>query len=237
MIDGSEPLALTDDEFGPTQVESYLRLHPDFLANRPDLFLAMTPPNRWREDGVVDLNQHIVRGLRTELDTLRTCAREVVDVSRVNLEIQSRAHAAVLSLLGASGLSEAANLIRESFPRLLNLAAARVVFERLPEHADIEAAGLNGLAPGTVDRLIGSGKTVSLVGRIRDDGTIFDADAPYVRSAALARLQPFSKGAVGLFALGGAEILDFNPGQATELVSFLARVVERCIHAWLERRG
>lgn len=218
-------------------VETFLREHPDFLAARPELLMAMTPPERWQDDGVIDLQQHIVRGLRDELDALRTCAREFVDVSRVNLEVQSRAHAAVLALLGTTGIAEAVVLIRAEFPRLLGIAAARVAFERRPGHHLITSLGLDTLPEGTVARLVPGETGVALVSRVSDDGAIFDKDAERVRSAAFARIRPLGDGPVGLLALGGAETLDFHAGQAIDLVAFLSRVVERYIHAWLDRRA
>jgi uncharacterized protein YigA (DUF484 family) len=49
-----------------------------------------------------------------------------------------------------------------------------------------------------------------------------------VRSAALARLHPARDVPVGLLALGSRGD-DFYSGQGTELVGFLARVLEFCI--------
>ncbi len=224
---------------GPTadEVEAYLRAHPEFLASRPDLLLQMTPPSRFQsDDGVVDLHQHIVRGLREELDSLRSCAREFIDVSRVNHDVQARAHAAVLALLGASGLAETAVAIRQEFPRRLGLAAARLAFEREPEHPTISLLRLAVLPKGTVEHLMGSEGEVALVSRVADHGAIFDNDASRVRSAAFARIAPLPDGPIGLLAFGGAEPHDFHPGQASDMVAFLARVVERYTRTWLDRR-
>ena len=40
--------------------------------------------------------------------------------------------------------------------------------------------------------------------------------------------------ALGLLALGSREPDTFHPGQATELLCFLTRVIERCIRSWLD---
>jgi uncharacterized protein YigA (DUF484 family) len=227
----AQPQQPTADE-----VVGYLRAHPEFLVQRQDLLLDLTPPPRWRGEGVVDLHQHIVRGLREELDAMRSCAREFIDVSRVNHDVQARAHAAVLALLGASGLAETSVVVREEFPRLLGLAAARLCFEREPAHHTIALLRLAALPEGTVEQLVGSDSDIALMSRIADHGIIFDTDAPRVRSAALVRIKPLPGGPVGLLAFGGAQPHDFHPGQAVDVVAFLARVVERYARTWLDRR-
>ena len=50
---------------------------------------------------------------------------------------------------------------------------------------------------------------------------------------ALIRLDIHSKAPAGILAFGSRNPDFFAPDQGTELVTFLARVVERCIKAWL----
>jgi len=66
------------------------------------------------------------------------------------------------------------------------------------------------------------------------DPELFGPGAGLVRSQALIRLQISSETPEGLLAFGSREPDMFHQGQGTELVCFLARVVERCIRSWLD---
>ena len=81
--------------------------------------------------------------------------------------------------------------------------------------------------------MIGAGERVQLVGEMNDDGTVFGAAAGLVRSAALARIRPNGAIPAGLFALGSRTEDAFHSGQGSELVQFLARVVENRLQRFL----
>ena len=70
---------------------------------------------------------------------------------------------------------------------------------------------------------------------VTDDGKIFGEGAGLVHSAALARLRPGRHMSTGMLALG-ARNSAFQPSQGTELISFLARVLERCIDLCLAKK-
>jgi uncharacterized protein YigA (DUF484 family) len=62
---------------------------------------------------------------------------------------------------------------------------------------------------------------------------IFGPAADLVKSEALLRLHPSSHTPTGIIAIGSRTEGTFDPGQGTELLAFLARVVELCIRTWL----
>jgi uncharacterized protein YigA (DUF484 family) len=68
-----------------------------------------------------------------------------------------------------------------------------------------------------------------LFSSITDDGSIFAHAGALVRSAALARLRLEPLQAEGFLALGSRHEAAFRGGQGTELLRFLARVIERCL--------
>jgi hypothetical protein len=231
---GAEPAgegaAVTDD-----QVAEYLRLHPDFLALRPELFREMTPPARWSGESVVDMQRFMVETLRGELDGLRDTTHEVIETSRSNMAFQSRTHDAVLALLSAGDIQELVETVTDELPVLLDVDMAVVGFEPM-ESLALACADIGRLDDGEVDRLIGVGRDVALIRAMTDDGTIFAGGAGLARSAALARLRPGAALPTGLLALGLRREGAFHPGQGTELLRFLARVVERCLRRLLDDR-
>jgi hypothetical protein len=74
----------------PDEVEAFLRRHPDFLAERPDLLRAMTPPSRFSgDDPVADFQAAMITGLKGDLDRLSRTSRDLVRLSHGNLTQQS----------------------------------------------------------------------------------------------------------------------------------------------------
>lgn len=217
------------------EVADYLRRHPDFLVRHPEVLDVMEVPARWSGDGVVDMQQFMLQRLRDEIDDLRNSAQEVIETSRSNMSSQTRAHASVMAILAAGDFEQMIRVVTYELPLLLDVDVVTLGFEPAAKLTpDMVSADIRPLPEGSVDSLLGADKNVVLVRKMKDDGTIFGSGAGLVRSAALARLQPGSRTAMGLLALGSRGDA-FYPGQGTELIRFLARMLERCVHGWQER--
>ena len=67
------------------------------------------------------------------------------------------------------------------------------------------------------------------------DPEVFGPAAGLVRSQALARIRAGKRTPEGLLALGSRDAAKFQSGQGTELLVFLAALLERLIRGWLER--
>ena len=214
------------------QVADYLRLHPDFLALRPDLLKVVTPPTRWAGESVVDMQRFMVETLKGELNGLRSTAQEVIETSRSNMAYQTRTHDAVLGLLAAGDVQKLVETVTDELPVLLDVDVAVIGFEPT-QSLEVACADIAGLENGDVDRLIGVGREVKLIADMTDDGTVFAGGAGLVRSAAFARLRPGGGVPAGLLALGVRREGAFHPGQGSELLRFLARVVETCLRRLL----
>ena len=216
LCDGSSyPIEMSDQ-----QVADYLERNPDFFVSRPHLLQNMTPPARWNNGAVVDLQRHWVDVLTGEIDGLRECASSVIETSRVNLATQVRMHAAVLALLEASSFEEVVNLVSEELPHLFDVNTACIGLEDPANAPD----GLAVLPAGAVTRLIGNGDVV-LLGGITDDGTLFGPACAEIRSAALVRLDLGDGEVPGLLAFGSSAPNAFSPRQGKELLQFLGQVV------------
>ena len=216
-------------------VAEYLRRNPDFLARYPDALNGQESPPRWDGDGVVDIHQFMLDRLRGEMGELRTCAADLIETSRSNMSNQTRTHAAVLALLATVDFAHTVRLVREDLTLLLNVDVVSIGFE--PAGRPVPGLSLpdvQALPADAVDGLIGAGQDVALVQAMTDDGSIFGAASGIVRSAALARLRPSGDVPTGILALGTRRPATFYPGQGTELVGFLALVVEQCVHRWLD---
>lgn len=217
------------EDLGPERVARWLDSHPDFFVSRADLLSQMTFPSRWSGEGVVDLQRYMLERRQDEIENLRNCAIEVIETSRSNLSSQTRTHAGALALVAAGSFDDLLGVVTDDLPLLLDVDVATISFEAGSDgvHALI-SPHIGALDEGAVERLVGAGRDVALVHDIGADGDLFGAAAGLVRSAALARLHPAPDVPVGLLALGTRGD-DFYSGQGTELVGFLARVLEFCI--------
>lgn len=224
--------SLTDDT-----IADYLADNPDFLNRNPEVLKTLVAPSRWSGDGVADMQKFMLEQLRGEIDNLRDCAQDVIETSRTNMSVQTRVHTAVLALLSASGFNEAVKVVTDDFPLLLDIDIAVIGFEppddrTRPEAARLMSPDLRRISLGEVEALVGVGQDVALLHEAFDDDSIFGEGAGLVRSAALARLRPGHHMPPGLLAMGSRGNV-FYPGQGTELIGFLARVLERCFDRWM----
>ena len=237
LNDDALPAGLNDEQVG-----DFLTENPDFLARNPEVLKSMIAPSRWNGEGdgsgsgIADMQQFMLEQLRGEVDNLRDCAQDVIETSRTNMSIQMRTHTAVLALLSANSFEQMLRVIDDDFSLLLDIDVAVVGFEPTVDAANPFAAGniassVRQFAKGDVDLFIGQEQDVALVRDMDDDGTIFGEGAGLAQSAAIARIRPGHHSPMGLLALGSRGSV-FYPGQGTEMIGFLARVLERCIDRW-----
>lgn len=219
-------------------VAEYLKSHPDFFADRLELLSEMAAPARWSGDGVVDMQRFLLERRLGEIEELRNCAQEVIETSRTNMSVQTRTHAAVLALLAVKDLDQLGRVVDDDLPLLLDVDAVVLGLEPGAGAKRVIAAApeATALADGTVDALLGVDENVRLFRDMADDGSVFGSAAGLVRSAAVARLRPSLQVPPGFIALGSRGSA-FHPGQGTELIGFMARVFEQCLHRLVEEAG
>ncbi len=228
LLDPDDPL-IAAASLSARDVADYLRAHPDFFHDQADLLERLSLPARYKERGLVDFQQVMLDQHRETLDELRDSIRGVIETSRSNMSITSRAHAAVLALLAARGLDNLVHVVTDDLPLLLDIDIAAVGYEPSGGPSSwLVSPDLRDLTPGLTDDLIGHDADAKLFASMTDDGTLFGGAAPLVQSAALARLRPGGGTPAGMLALGSRGAV-FHPGQGTELVVFLARVLENCV--------
>lgn len=215
------------------EVQAFLREHSDFLVRHPDLIAHLLPPAVDRGEGVVDFQYFLVERLRGEVRRLKDAQRELVATSRANLNNQARVHAATLSLLDARSLEHLIDIITTDLVVLLDLDVICLLVEgNGREGPRVGNGGIRVVEPGLVRRRLGR-RDVVLLGDVPEDPEIFGGAAGLVRSEALVRLHVSTEAPEGLLAFGSRDPAMFHQGQATELATFLARVVERTIRSWL----
>lgn len=222
-------------ELDESRVAAYLRANPDFLLNNPDLLRVLTPPGKENGGNVEDFQTFLIDRLRGEVERLSGDNRDLLITSRDNLSGQRRVHEAVLALVGAPDFEQLVHVITTDLAVILDLDIVTLCVEvadtRWPRAV---ASGVFTLQPGAVDELIGSGRDLILYRKRTGERAVFGSATSLVRSSALLRLRFGSKRKAGILALGSRHEDTFHPGQGTELLSFLGRVVELSVKAWLD---
>lgn len=239
---GSANVASADSQQNQTssdteadRVAAYLRRHPGFLNDYPELLEVLMPPKRRQHgEAVVDLQSAMIERMRTENRRIGEQQADLLATSRANMTTQSRIHAGVVALLEATTFENLIQAITTDLAVLLDVDVVTLCVEAPDSHPRRDVAGVHMLVPGEVDDILGPNRDIVLVPLTHMPNPLYGAAAGLVQSEALLRLRPSARAPMGLLALGSRVEGRFDPSQGTELLGFLARILELCIRTWLE---
>ena len=220
-----------DDE----RVVQFLREHPNFLNRHPTLLSQLEPPGRELGSGVEDLQMAMLERLKDDNKRMKSRQRELIATGRNNLTTQARVHECVLALLDAKSFEQLIQTVTTDFAVLLDMDVVTLCVESGgSDAAPIRTRGLQIIQQGMVDELIGMNRHVILRSKVEGDPEIFGGGATLVQSDALARVEVSTATPPCMLAFGSRHATTFHPGQATDLLGFLARVSQYIIRQWLE---
>ena len=215
-------------------VAEYLRHHPEFLIEHPDLIAVLTPPTHHQGEGVVDLQRFMLDSMREQLGSMQSREARLLDAAEERGASQFRVQEAALAILEARSFEHLIRTVNERIAELLDIASVRLCVETSESIPGPSGkAGVVVIEPGTIDKWMRRTDDIVLVGGSPGRRAIFGGTAGDVRSYALLRLDFGPKSPGGLLALGSADADGFHPRQGTELIAFFARVLEHCVRRWL----
>lgn len=204
-------------------VIDYLRAHPGFLQDHPQVCTLLDPPGRHFPDPVVDMQAFLLDRLRHELDRTRDRLHGVVAASRANMTSQQRIHAAVIALCDTADQRAVVRVLTECLPEALEVDALVLVVEEGDSPlAKIE--GVRVVPAGTLLKVLGEGRQVLLRGGAEVQEAVFGDGAGALKSEALLRLDHAGLPPC-LVAFGARQADRFHEGQGTELLTFLGGVI------------
>ncbi len=228
------PIELTDG-----QVIEFLHANSDFLERYPELLSVIVSPEREFDEAdasggeVIDLQGAMLNRMRSELAERDEQSSELIDASRANLQSQNRIHAAVIALLSSRSLDHMLEILTIDLAGLLNVDAVALCLEGRTV-APSSSQGVRVVPTGTIDRIVEVSRTVTLREDIEGDRRIYGEASGLVRSEAMLRLSVRDDAPCALLALGSRDPARFHSGQGSELLTFLARIMEHCIRTWLD---
>lgn len=236
-LNESETVSSIDlNDISPEDVIQWLKKNPEFLNTNPEAlsFLNVSSVEKEQEkDGVVDFQQMLVKKLRQDHAEAIETQDLLVQHSRDTLNNLNRIHAAILHLLDASSFEQFIHIITADLSITLDVDVICLGVES--EEQNIPHRYLSGVRlfnKGDVDQILGTRNSV-LQSNIQGDPYIFGEASGLVASQALMRLVIHPKVPQGILAFGSRNPETFQEDQAIDQVAFLARVIERCIRAWL----
>ena len=193
---------------------------------------------------VVDLRGVLVERLEERLDRLQDTHREVLAAAYDNVAGMNQVHRASLALLEPADFEGFVTVLTRDVAPILAVEVIRLALEMPMVEAGtgIGPGALReavvGLPEGGIDAYLTLGRNVAprpvTLRRASEPlPDVFGAHAQEVKSEALMRLDLGPNGPVGLLALGANDARRFNSEQGTDLLSFLAGVLERTLRRFV----
>lgn len=214
----------------PLLVEDFLRQHPGFFLEHPQLLTEISIPHPSGE--AVSLIEHQVSTLREQNGQARRRFRELVSVAEENQRLIQRLHALSLRLMEAPGPEEIFHTLNETLRRDFNAdeVVIRVFAEAafLDQDSGEEFVGSTGI--DTCADIIAGGQPVCGRLPVKQAGLLFGERAEGIASAVLMPLG--RHGWSGLLAIGSHDPSRYRPGMGLDLLSYLGDVASLVIDPW-----
>lgn len=208
------------------EVASYLRRHPAFLNEFPDLALALVLP---REQGsAASLASYQLDVLRDKNRELNRRLHELIEIAHENEQLMVRVHTLTLALMRARTLSETVTSIAAALTEDFSTDFVRLVLFRADPELPVaqwlitEPAGAAGF-PAFAEFFK---RAEPLCGRLQQEklDALFGDHAVEVHSAVL-----MSIGAAGMLAIGSHDPNRFHPGMGTVFLKLIGEAVSTAL--------
>lgn len=213
---------LSDDTIDAVAVAAYLKRHPSFLTDYPELAAQLTMP---REQGsVASLAAYQLQQLREKNAELEQRLAELTTIAADNQKLMERVHALTVALLRANTLEVTTRTLIARLNEDFHTELVRLLL--FGRHADLprsdwlrQVGGGAAELPELADVLQ---RHDPVSGRLSADklAQLFGDEAASIRSAVLIPL-----GEAGILAIGSHDADRFQPGMGTLFLRMIAATV------------
>ena len=213
---------LSDDATEAGAVAAYLKQHPAFLSDYPELAALLTLP---REQGTVaSLATYQLQQLREKNAELERRLVELTAIAADNERLMERVHALTVALLRANTLEVTTRTVMARLSEDFHTEQVRLLLfgnnPDLPRSDWLRQVGGGAAELPELAELLQRHEPVS--GRLSPDKLVqlFGDEASTIRSAALMPL-----GDIGILAIGSQDPDRFQPGMGTLFLKMIAATV------------
>ena len=224
-MDGSQG-GLEEARLEPSSVRRFLSDNPQFLTGDHGLLDELGL--RVAVGNVVDFGPAALARVHAAHQREASQRQHLEETARANFSAQAQTHGAVVDLLDARNHSDLARRVDDLAKQRFGLAAGIVALET-EGHPPM---GWKMLVEGQVDMILGGPQRLARMGFAPTALGLFGAEAETIKSMAMVRMAIWEPSRQGLLAFGAADPQGFTEDMGTELVAFLARVVERTAERW-----
>jgi len=214
------------DGLNAMEVASYLRRHPEFLKDFPDIALALQMP---RDQGAsTSLASYQLEVLRDKNRDMDRRLHELIEIAAENEQLMVRVHSLTVGLMRERTLADSVRRVAAGLTEDFHTDLVRLVLFRAD--ADLPAAdwlvaqrdGAKSM-PAFAEFLQ---RNEPLCGRLQPEklDALFGDKAAEVRSAVLVPID-----GVGMLAIGSHDAARFHPGMGTVFLKLIAEATAAAI--------
>ncbi len=214
-------------------ISAWLRKNPNFFYENPSVFIELKTPSPEIEEGVVDMQRFILDRTKADLLKLKRREKHLLATMEDNVAGQKKVHNAVIAIIAETDIHGINNVIRTKLPQLLDIETAVLCIE---EPSALALAGANPIGTGGILNLFGKQSRILLQSQTPGEPIIFGDASDRVKSVAFLKLIPGRNSPAMLLALGSGRDDGFSMSQGTDLILFLAHVIEERLKQCLGRK-
>ena len=202
----------------PTTPEAVL----EFLRENPDFLIRHGLGGPVRDNRVVPFSQVLIQRAGAVIRAFDSTKTKMADIHDANVENTERVHQAACILMAAASPAEITAIVRDHFPTVLGVRAARVFLADDSPLASMK--GGSSLGRASLAALTRGGKHALGPLNEAQKGVWAGEIDPPPESGAYAALPPVLPGerSHGVLALAGGDKDSFREDDATDLLAFLA---------------
>ena len=215
-------------------VADYLRRHPRFLSEHPELLTLIDVPHSTGQ--AVSLVERQVSMLRHKNELARQRLRELIDIARQNEELARRMHQLALSLMDAAEPKDIfATLygnLREDFHT--DMVAVRLFAEPafVDTFAGEEFAGKEANEYALFRSIVERRTPLSGILKRQQQVFLFGDEGDQIASAVMVPL--YGPGWGGILAIGSRDSERFQAAMGTDLLANLGEVLSFILKPWIK---
>ena len=200
-------------DLNPTDVEEFLRAHPNFLQDRPGLLAVLNLPHGG--EGAVSLVERQVSVLRQRNIVSRQQINSLSDIGRENDRLLEATRRTVLALLAGTNRQELAQIWLVQVTNTFKAELGALIWTT--------GEPTSNSAESVANKLIGQGESFSGVLRPEEMNALFTGDA----SQGSAALSPIRNGSdiLGVLAVGARDSARYRQEDGTIFLEYLAEVI------------
>ena len=211
-------------------VEEFLENNISFFNSRLDLLSKLIPNHNFQSSDsgpkIIDFQFYVIEELRKNNNRLRNNITDITNITKHNLEVQNQIQQSIIALLEAQSLEDLIKIITNKLPLLLGITSSLLLFWSGDKEVKAKLSKDFVIAPKKLVQTIKS--NVVTLRKNLDDSNKKLYNSNKINSDALLKLPLEDKKGFIILLLGSNTDNYFNDHQATDLLAFLALILQVC---------